>query len=343
MRVDELGSFVSVTAPRAVPVPAPPTARVRFLGHACVLVEESSSRVLVDPLVAHRRPGATDRFSFADLSGRIDCVSITHAHLDHLDIETLLQIRHLVDTVVVPRVGAGDVLDSSLKLVLRAIGFTDVRELDDFESHPVGSGAVTALPFFGEQADLTVRGKAGYAVALGGATCALLADSQCLEPRVYDLARAQVGPVAALFVGMECEGSPMATANGPYLPEGVHTTEMSESRRTKASDAESASAPQRRLRRTAAGGSPGSRAARRSQRARTTLTSGPSRTPRSTGTSRHRAQPARRTRSTRRRPRRHPRRSGRPCSVGARRAAASRDVIVASAERQVAGFDDRRP
>lgn len=240
---DELAPFVTATPPVNVPIPVSRTVRARFFGHACVLIEDGPHNVLLDPLVAHRRPGTTDRFSFADLPERINCVAITHAHLDHLDhldIETLVQIRHLVDTVVVPRSGAGELVDPSLMLALRALGFPDVRELDDFEDLPVPGGTVTAVPFFGEHADLTVRGKSGFSVALGGVTCVMVADSQCLEPRVYELVRDQIGPVAALFVGMECEGSPMNTATGPYLPADVHSTDMVESRRTKASDAEAA-------------------------------------------------------------------------------------------------------
>jgi L-ascorbate metabolism protein UlaG (beta-lactamase superfamily) len=237
---DALADLVTTEQPGVVPAGSAAGPRVRFVGHACVLLQTDRTAVLVDPLIPYRGHGATDRFSFADLPDRIDCLAITHAHLDHLDIETLLQIRHLVDHVVVPRVGAGDLLDPSLKLVLEAIGFDRVHELDDFESLAVTDGQVVSVPFQGEHADLTIRGKCGYAVSLGGGTFWFLADSQCLEPRVYELAREHLGPVAALFLGMECEGSAMTVANRPYLPERVYTTAMAESRRTKASDAANA-------------------------------------------------------------------------------------------------------
>ncbi|WP_433607276.1 MBL fold metallo-hydrolase [Dactylosporangium sp. CA-139114] len=238
VRPAELEALVAADGPGTVPVPPPDGPRVRFFGHACVLIEDGHSSVLVDPLVAYRRAGTADRFSFADLPERIDCLAITHAHLDHLDIETLLQLRHLVGEVIVPRAGAGDLVDPSLRLVLEAIGFHHVRELDDFESHEIaGGGLLTAVPFFGEHADLPIRGKSGYAVRLQGRTCVMLADSRCLEPRIYEHARDLIGPVAALFIGMECEGSPLTTANAPYLPEGLYTAGMAESRRTNASDA----------------------------------------------------------------------------------------------------------
>lgn len=211
--------------------------RVRFVGHACVLLETERTAVMVDPLVPYRSHGAADRISFADLPDRIECLAITHGHLDHFDIETLLQLRHLVENVVVPKVGAGDLLDPSLKLALEAIGFEQVHELDDFGALPIAGGQVVAVPFEGEHADLTVRGKTGYAVSLGGESFWFLADSQCLEPQLYEHARAHLGPVAALFLGMECEGSAMTVANGPYLPARTYTEAMTESRRTRASDA----------------------------------------------------------------------------------------------------------
>ena len=221
--------------------------RGQFLNHACVLMESAGTTVMIDPLVAYRRHGSADRVSFADLPG-LSCVAITHGHLDHFDIETLLQIRHLTEQVVVPRAGAGDLIDPSLRLALTALGFRAVYEMDDFDSHPVDGGSVVALPFFGEHSDLPVRAKSGYAVTLAGQTCVLAADSRCLEPRIYQAARQQLGPISALFIGMECEGSPMTTANRPYLPAALYTPEMSQSRRTKASDAAAAIAAVRALR-----------------------------------------------------------------------------------------------
>jgi L-ascorbate metabolism protein UlaG (beta-lactamase superfamily) len=243
----DLAPYMTPQPPGRLDVPEQVGPRARFLNHACVLVESPRTTLLVDPLVAYRRHGRTDRVSFADLPD-LSCLAITHGHLDHFDIETLLQVRHLTDEVIVPRTGAGDLLDPSLRLALGALGFRKVRELDEFESHPIADGAVLALPFLGEHSDLPVRGKLGYGVELAGRTCVLVADSRCLEPRIYQNARERLGPVGAVFVGMECEGSPMTTANRPYLPTGLHTLDMAQSRRTKASDAAAGLALVRALR-----------------------------------------------------------------------------------------------
>ncbi|MFN2497043.1 MAG: hypothetical protein ABR608_14230 [Pseudonocardiaceae bacterium] len=148
-----------------------------------------------------------------------------------------MQLRHRSGLVVVPRVGAGELLDPSLRLMLRALGFHDIIELDAFESLALPDGELLAVPFLGEHSDLDIAGKAGYALHLAGSTAVFDADARCLEPALYVPVRARYGDVDFLFVGMECEGSPMTTANGPYLPPGRHTPEMAEDRRTNASDA----------------------------------------------------------------------------------------------------------
>jgi L-ascorbate metabolism protein UlaG (beta-lactamase superfamily) len=236
LTVDQLRPYLTARPPGRLPLPAPSMPEAWFLNHACVLVRSPDTAVLLDPLVAYRYHGSNDRLSFADLP-RLDCLAITHAHLDHLDIETLLQIRHLTDRVIVPRTGAGDLLDPSLKLVLEALGFPDVIELDEFAACPLPDGSVLPVPFLGEHSDLTVRGKSGYGITLGGRSCVFVADSQCLEAGVYDMARDLLGAVSAVYLGMECEGSPMTTAMGPYLPPGRHSDAMSRSRRTRGSNA----------------------------------------------------------------------------------------------------------
>ena len=54
--------------------------RLTHFGHACVLVETDSARVLIDPGTCPRAiPGLTD----------LDAVLITHQHGDHLDLDQL--------------------------------------------------------------------------------------------------------------------------------------------------------------------------------------------------------------------------------------------------------------
>ena len=239
-QLNVLRTFLTDTPPIAV-TREPPEAgvRIRFFGHACLLVESARSSVLVDPLIAYRRPDQRDRLSFSDLPPRVDVVAITHGHMDHFDVETLLQLRHRVDTIVVPRSGGGDLADPSLKLAIRALGFRDIVEIDEMEEYPLPDGGLFAVPFFGEHGDMNVRAKSGYVIRAGEKAVLCTADARNVDTQMYRHVRRWLGSVDAAFIGLECEGSPLTLANGPYLARPA-TPDEAESRRTNASDCDCA-------------------------------------------------------------------------------------------------------
>lgn len=211
--------------------------RWRYFGHACVLVEAADgSNVLVDPIIAYDADPSLKRFVMSDLPERIDYVVLTHNHADHVLIETLLALRCRIQTVVVPASGAG-IADPSLKLMLQAIGFQHVVALGDLES--IGSGALklTALPFLGEHGDLDIRSKAAWLVELGSNRLLFAADSNNLDPILYDRLRQLFGDVQTLFLGMECVGAPFSWTYGPLLPNAVDR-KKDQSRRLNGSDFE---------------------------------------------------------------------------------------------------------
>lgn len=214
-QADLVRSFFTPEPPRAATDDPPGDAvRVRYFGHACVAVEWRGTCVLADPVLCTGPDPATPRYSMTDLPERVDYVVITHGHSDHLALETLLQIRHRVGTVVVPRSGGGALEDPSLKLILERCGFRRVVELDDLETLEIEGGSITGLPFLGEHGDLNIRAKLAYAISLGGRSVVCAADSSNLEPRLYDFLRDIVGAVDALFLGMECDGAPQSWVYG---------------------------------------------------------------------------------------------------------------------------------
>jgi L-ascorbate metabolism protein UlaG (beta-lactamase superfamily) len=232
----DLRSLLTERPPIPVTCPAVEEGlQIRFAGHACLIVQSSLSTVVVDPLIAYRSVNQRDRLSFADLPASIDCVVITHGHMDHLDLETLLQLRHKVSEIVVPRSGSGDLADPSLKTLLHSLGFDSVHELDELERHALADGEVVAVPFFGEHADMNVRAKSGYVIRLGGRSVFCTSDARNLETAVYRRIRDALGPTDVGFVGLECEGSSLVHANAPYLAREVKN-EHAEQRRTNASD-----------------------------------------------------------------------------------------------------------
>lgn len=207
-------TYFTEQAPKPSPRFEGPGVRVRYFGHACILLESRGVSVLIDPGISYGYETTTPRFSFADLPERLDYVLITHAHSDHLSFETLLQLRPKIGTLVVPRSNGGGLADPSLRLVLQQLGFNRVRELDELESLEVEGGRILGLPFLGEHADLDIRSKLAYWVQLEGKSFLAAADSNALEPKLYDHIRESVGALDILFLGMESEGAPMSWGYG---------------------------------------------------------------------------------------------------------------------------------
>ncbi|MEH1848188.1 MAG: hypothetical protein V7L25_25220 [Nostoc sp.] len=89
-------------------------------------------------------------------------------------LETLLQLRHKIKTVVVPKSNKGMLIDPSLKLMLQQIGFENVQEIDELEIINIADGYIAGLPFLGEHGDLNIGAKAAYLVNLKDAQFCVL-------------------------------------------------------------------------------------------------------------------------------------------------------------------------
>jgi len=208
--------------------------RIRYFGHACVLVETKDVRILMDPVVSYDIQTDFPRYTYLDLPDTIDYVLVTHSHADHLLFETLLQLRHKIKNVVVPR-NSGALEDPSLKSILHHVGFESVIEVNDMDTFAVAGGSVTALPFLGEHADLNIRSKSGYAIQLLGKSILCVADSNNLDSRMYERVHDVIGNVDVLFIGMECDGAPLTWIYGSLLTKPVDR-KMDQSRRLSGSD-----------------------------------------------------------------------------------------------------------
>lgn len=213
--------------------------RIRYFGHACLVLQTPGGSVITDPWVSSDA-AAPGRFTYRDLPDHIDLVLITHGHQDHIVLETLLQLRGRVGAVVVPRSSRGNLADPSLALYLSHVGLP-VVEVDDFSEVEFPGGKVTATPFLGEHADLDIRAKSTYCVQLAGRTVFVGADSSGVDPGLYRYMRAHVGQVDLAFLGMECAGAPLTWLYGGLLTRPV-TKKMSDSRTLSGSNAEQASA-----------------------------------------------------------------------------------------------------
>jgi L-ascorbate metabolism protein UlaG (beta-lactamase superfamily) len=211
--------------------------KTRYFGHACILVESKGVSILSDPVISYDYDAEVHRYTYADLPETIDYVVITHNHQDHILLETMLQLRHKVGTVIVPRSGGGGLQDPSLKLALQRIGFRDVREIDELEQIALEGGTLTGVPFLGEHSDLNIRTKMAYLVEIGDARLMLAADSCNVEPKIYEHVREATGKVDVLFLGMECDGAPLSWVYGPLVTRPLDR-KMDHSRRLSGSNYE---------------------------------------------------------------------------------------------------------
>jgi len=208
---------------------------VRYFGHACILVEYRGLSLLTDPIVGYDFPDSVPRYTFADLPEHIDFVLLTHAHSDHVVFESLLQLRHKIRTVIVPRCRGGALEDPSLKAIVEHTGFKNVMEIDELESIKLSHGTITAIPFWGEHGDLNISSKTGYLLEFGGTKILCLADSNNLEPHLYEHVHRETGDVDVVFLGMECVGAPVSWMYGPLIMKPLDRV-MDHSRRLNGSD-----------------------------------------------------------------------------------------------------------
>lgn len=211
--------------------------RWRYFGHACILVETKDTSILLDPVLSYTYDAKISRFTYEDLPDRIDYVLITHNHQDHILFETMLQLRHKIETIIVPRNGGGTLQDPSLKLMFRSLGFNNVIEMDEFDSISTPTGTITGLPFFGEHCDLFIRTKLAWLVQLGSKKLLFAADSCNIEFKLYEHIRKEIGEVDVLFLGMECDGGPFSWLYGPLLTKPLDR-KMDQSRRLAGSNYE---------------------------------------------------------------------------------------------------------
>jgi L-ascorbate metabolism protein UlaG (beta-lactamase superfamily) len=213
--------------------------RWRYFGHACILIEARGVSMLFDPVLSYTYENDISRYTYLDLPESIDYVFITHNHQDHVLFETLLQIRHKVKNIVVPRNNGGRLQDPSLRLLLEQTGFKNVIEMSEMEEIARDEVKITGLPFFGEHADLDILSKMAWHVRTGSHSMLFAADSCNIEPRLYEHLHRDLGDVDAVFLGMECDGAPLSWLYGPLLCEKVDRA-MDESRRLSGCNCEQA-------------------------------------------------------------------------------------------------------
>jgi L-ascorbate metabolism protein UlaG (beta-lactamase superfamily) len=158
---------------------------ITVLGHASVLVETGGERILVDPVLRTTPLGSgafghcPPRTLHLEHMPRPTVLAITHAHVDHLDPESLALIGRET------RVVAPD--DPHTLSELRALGFQDVAALGVWDSFSAGGARIHATP-----TDSGVE-EVGYVFEGPGARFWHMSDAEAV-PEVGDRIVSTMGP-----------------------------------------------------------------------------------------------------------------------------------------------------
>ncbi|HEY4939818.1 MAG TPA: MBL fold metallo-hydrolase [Rhizomicrobium sp.] len=194
--------------------------RVRYFGHACVLLQTAEVSILVDPLLALER-NTPETLTFDDLPDEIDYIVISHAHPDHLLPEVLLQLRRRAKQIVIPGNQKGNIVDPSLQLIMRELGYENIRVVEPLDRIPIPGGWILSLPFSGEHCGLDIGAKQAVAVSLKDRSFVLLVDSEGVDPGLYGRLAPFVPPADLLFLGMECHGAPASWSYAPMMTKPI--------------------------------------------------------------------------------------------------------------------------
>lgn len=196
--------------------------RMRYFGHACILIETKELSILIDPLISYYGyVSEVNHFSYEDIPEVIDYVLITHNHQDHILFETLLQLRHKIKTIVVPDSGGGRLEDPDLKLMLNNIGFDNVISIKEMETINFLDASITGIPFTGEHSDLNILSKTCFLVNICNFKLLFMADSRILDPTLYEHIQKEIGAIDVMFFGMECDGAPLTWLYGPLMTKKI--------------------------------------------------------------------------------------------------------------------------
>jgi L-ascorbate metabolism protein UlaG (beta-lactamase superfamily) len=231
-------TFFTTTAPEPYQEYKGDKIRMRYFGHACILVETPQVSVLLDPIISYYGYQTdVSRFSDIHLPDKIDYLLITHNHQDHILLETLLPLRHKIKNLVIPRSGSSSLQDPSLKLMFENLGFENIVEVEEMESIRFADCTITGIPFIGEHSDLNIQTKLCYHVQIEDCTMMFVADSCNVESKLYEHIHAIKGDIDVLFLGMECDGAPLTWLYGPLLTEEL-ARDKDQSRRLAGSNFE---------------------------------------------------------------------------------------------------------
>lgn len=212
-----LAGFFTEERPPAAERYAGPGVRVRYFGHACLLIETDRISILVDPTAAYEAQGDAEHLKMGDFPKQIDVLLISHGHQDHFHPELLMQIRDRVGVVLIPPHNHGEPSDPSLIRMLKKFGYGNIRTLEPLDCFEFPDGSITSLPFSGEHCDLDVHSKQCAVINIKGRRIGLFIDSDAIDIDVYRRLSGRLKNLDMMYIGMECFGAPLSWLYGPLI------------------------------------------------------------------------------------------------------------------------------
>jgi protein-L-isoaspartate(D-aspartate) O-methyltransferase len=139
--------------PPAASTPFADVPGVTRLQHAGLLYRGREAGVLVDPHLhsTYEPGGLRETFQRHWFEGHVDAILISHSHLDHFHLPTLMSFPRDLP-IVVPRSPRATMLCPDFGATLRALGFERVITLGWYDPPlSIGDLEIFAFPFYGEQ------------------------------------------------------------------------------------------------------------------------------------------------------------------------------------------------
>lgn len=213
-----IGAGVIRRVPRPTPIHIEGYS-VSYVAHSCLRFQSPTSSLLIDPLLTVRHlPEHDAGYVLRDRPGAI---LISHSHWDHYNLDSLMHFDRSTKIVLPALRERASVVNVDMRVGLRDLGFTDIVELDPWQSIWIGDIELVALPYHGEgHGPESPTSWMTYWVKLGGKSVLGLVDA-CQDDfgsmdTVLRQLRSARGPVDVLFA--PCSGYKYPCSSYIYRP-----------------------------------------------------------------------------------------------------------------------------
>jgi hypothetical protein len=179
------------------------------LGHAALLYRQRDTALLFDPWLLPWFAESPLPSLWGGLIPKPTAVFLTHDHDDHVDARTLLHLPKEIP-IIVPSRRNRTRLFFDYRSLLAELGFEQVIELAHGDSWPFEGGAVTSVPFYGEDPCDVEMPRNCYLISDRGYNVLVHADSgptnsgrSALKDNVIQQLVSKYGPIALVLASQQ--------------------------------------------------------------------------------------------------------------------------------------------